>query len=64
MAKISARGDREVARWRRSDGAELVFTQQGRVLSKAVKGGTFTLIGRRTESEARHMATVRGMERV
>jgi hypothetical protein len=45
MAKISARGDREHARWRHPvTGAELVLTMRGRLLLKAVKGGSFTLV--------------------
>jgi hypothetical protein len=65
MAKISARGDRERTRWRRAaDGAELVHTQHGRLLHKLGRGHGWTLIGRRSESEARHAAAVRGMERV
>lgn len=38
MAKISARGDREVARWRRK-GDYMVLTEQGRLLEK-VDGDT------------------------
>jgi hypothetical protein len=34
VAKIKARGDQEVARRSRYDGAVLVFTVQGRVLHK------------------------------
>lgn len=50
MAKISARGDTEHARWRHPEtGAEIVLTNKGRVLHKAARGGGFTLAGRRPE---------------
>jgi hypothetical protein len=64
MAKISARGDRESARWRDAGGAELVHTERGRLLHKLRRGASFTLIGRRTASEARLEAARRGMELV
>ena len=65
MAKISAHGDRERARWRRAaDGAELVHTTRGRLLHKLGRGYGWTLMGRRSESQARHEAAIRGMERV
>lgn len=72
MAKISARGDSEHARWREPEtGAELVLTQQGRLLLKGVRGGSFTLLrrlhsphGGRRLDQAAEMAARRGMERV
>lgn len=71
MAKISARGDTLHARFRHPEtGAEIVLTNQGRVLSK-VKGGGFTLLDRfhdvhggRRLDRAMVLATARGMERV
>lgn len=66
MAKIKARGDREAHRWRRQeDGAELVLTEKGRLLWKARRGGSFTLL--RSQTPAGHAeahASERGMERV
>lgn len=72
MAKISARGDTEHARWRHPDtGAEIVLTNKGRVLHKAVRGGGFTLAtrlhsyhGGQRLDEAAEYATARGMVRV
>lgn len=44
MAKITARGDREAARWKReSDGGELVLTFAGRLLYKWRAGESFRL---------------------
>lgn len=72
MAKISARGDTEHARWRHPEtGAELVLTNKGRLLLKAVRGGSFTLAGRcdayhsgqRVDQAIEH-AKRYGMERV
>lgn len=65
MAKISARGD--VQRWRFRDeaGAELVYTFRGRLLLKAIKGGSFTLLFPKAgEQMALDQAQRRGMERV
>lgn len=67
MAKISARGDREVARWRRAEtGAELVLTYHGRLLHKWAPGEVFTLVGRPAEAEAfaERYAAARDMVRV
>lgn len=67
MAKISARGDREAARWRRaSDGAELVLTQRGRLLWKWRAGATYALVpgGNRTREQAEEHAHARGLEAV
>lgn len=72
MAKISARGDSEHARWRHPEtGAELVLTLKGRLLLKAVRGGSFTLAGRceafhggQRVDQAAADARRRGMERV
>lgn len=72
MAKISARGDSEHARWRHPEtGAELVLTTRGRLLLKAVRGGSFTLAGRcngphggQRLDEAAEKARGRGMARV
>lgn len=72
MAKISARGDSEHARWRHPEtGAELVLTLKGRLLLKAVRGGGFTLLGRcdgyhggQRVDQAAAQAKLRGMERV
>ena len=45
MAKISARGDVEVRRWRHPEtGAELVLTRKGRLLYKWQAGASFTLL--------------------
>jgi hypothetical protein len=46
MAKISARGDREVARARRDNGATMVLTEQGRVLRKLLPTDGYSLMGR------------------
>ena len=47
MAKISARGAREIARWRKDKtGAEVVLTSDGRLLVKWAKGETWRLAGR------------------
>lgn len=68
MAKISARGDSEHARWRHPDtGAELVLTMAGRLLIKRVRGGSYVLAcaGRvRGIDGARPYAERYGMERV
>lgn len=48
MAKIAAGGDREVARWRRPYGAELVLTAKGRLLDKWTAGAGFTVRRRNT----------------
>lgn len=62
MAKIKARGDQESRRWRDTNGAELVFTVKGRLLSKAYRGGNFTLVGSRvTLADATRRAEARGM---
>jgi hypothetical protein len=65
MAKISARGDKERARWRDEEGAELVLTWGGRLLRKHVAGGSLTLHSAQhtMESAATH-AHALGMERV
>ncbi len=44
MAKISARGDREAMRWQGERGREVVLTVNGRLLHKAFKGESFTLV--------------------
>lgn len=66
MAKISARGDTERWRFRNGEtGAELVYTTRGRLLSKAVKGGSFTLLfPKASEDVVFAQAERRGMERV
>lgn len=68
MAKISARGDRVHARWRHPEtGAEIVLTMQGRLLLKAVRGGSYTLlVGGRVDGldGAQPYAERRGMVRV
>lgn len=50
MAKISANGDTEAARWRRKPQGsspaapyEMVLTAKGRLLYKQARGGSFTL---------------------
>lgn len=70
MAKISARGDTERARWRHPlTGAEYVLTTRGRLLAKA-RGGSFTLAGSLGGyadtgfEEARRRATANGMVKV
>lgn len=65
MAKITARGDREKARWRKTeDGAELVLTVAGRLLHKWRAGESFTLHAtRQTEEQAAQHAANLGMER-
>ena len=40
MAKIGARGDHEVARWRNERGDEFLLTKNGRLLQK-YKGGSW-----------------------
>ena len=55
MAKISARGAKEIARWTKGDGNVLVLTEQSngktKLLRKPYKGGRFVsssiVIGRR-----------------
>jgi hypothetical protein len=71
MAKISAGGDREVARWRRgpasADGApyELVLTGRGRLLSKTLRGDSFTLRRRNVSMQAAGaQAAIWKMERI
>ena len=41
MAKISARGDRELLRWKGTFGSMLVFTEQGRLLEKLSSDTTY-----------------------
>lgn len=44
MAKISARGDRERLRWTRAHGTDvLVLTEQGRLLQRLGRDGTYTV---------------------
>jgi hypothetical protein len=65
MAKISARGDVERWRFRNEAGAELVYTSRGRLLLKAVKGGSYTLLRPNAgEQTVLDQAARRGMERV
>jgi hypothetical protein len=66
MAKISARGDREKARWRHPEsGAELVLTVKGRLLFKFQKGASLSLRRSQvTDQGAADYAAERGMERV
>jgi hypothetical protein len=72
MAKISTRGDTERARWRHPQtGAELVLTVRGRLLLKAVRGGSFTLVANLRNyyrdhgfEEAKRRAERRGMVKV
>ena len=55
MAKISARGDSEIARWKNSGGSVYVLTTSGRLLKKSgVKGDEFKLwmCGFQTDSES------------
>ena len=46
MAKITARGDREVARWTGPDGRCLVLTAKGRLLSKLSRTSNYHAYGR------------------
>lgn len=75
MAKISARGDREVARWRRPITARhgasgvLVLTEQGRLLEKLSCDTTYRVrrprgAKRWTAQHAGAQAAVLGYERV
>jgi hypothetical protein len=43
MAKITARGDRELKRWSGPNGAFLVLTQRGRLLHKYAAHAGYTL---------------------
>jgi hypothetical protein len=68
MAKISARGDREVARAEKQGGACMVLTEQGRVLRKLDRTSGYNLLGRVKGSPAERrerfaqMAEDRGYE--
>lgn len=46
MAKISARGDREVARWCKGE-AVMVLTEQGRLLVRYLRGDGYSIMQRR-----------------
>lgn len=64
MAKISARGAREVARFKGDNGKEWVLTSDGRLLSKAFKGDSWGLLRRKMTPEmATKAAGLRGMVR-
>lgn len=64
MAKISARGAREVARFKGENGKEWVLTSDGRLLSKAFKGDGWGLLRRKVTVEiAVKAAELRGMVR-
>jgi len=68
MAKISARGDVEIARWKGEDGEELVLTRKGRLLGKWTRGASFTLVRTITSVDALAIAADeagrRGLARV
>jgi len=52
MAKISARGATEVARWKGDDGRLLVLTSDGRLLARGtVPGDGYKLVGRNFDPE-------------
>lgn len=71
MAKISAKGDREVARWRAGELAErgapheLVLTERGRLLHKPLRNDGWKLRERGASlATARALAVRFGMELV
>jgi dTDP-4-dehydrorhamnose reductase len=69
MAKISARGAKEVGRWKKATGATIVLTSDGRILSKWDATAGYSVFGKtkKTGADAVAMveryATVRGYER-
>ena len=64
MAKITARGDREVARWKGQNGREQVLTAQGRLLDKIIAGDGWTKVTGKWDTErAQRRADCLGMER-
>lgn len=65
MAKISARGDREVARWAGTRGT-LVLTGRGRLLRKVGASGGYSLLrgAGTTEAEAEALATALDLTKV
>jgi hypothetical protein len=54
MAKISARGATEVARWKGDGGAELVLTSDGRLLRKAFAGEGWKVLAGVGRSDLAH----------
>lgn len=66
MAKISANGDREVARWRSKSGqSQLLLTEQGRLLGRFLKGDSWTVRSRGVSLEqAERYAERQGFERI
>jgi hypothetical protein len=48
MAKISARGDKEVTRVKFEDGVDYILTQHGRILIRRPWGATNVLVSKRT----------------
>ena len=57
MAKITARGDRELARWESQDGYGLILTHQGRLLRRFTSnGGWNVLMPKATMTQAERMA--------
>lgn len=68
MAKISARGDREVVRAKNANGGVMLLTEQGRVLRKLTAASGYNLMGRVKGSAAEQrkrfdkMARERGYE--
>jgi hypothetical protein len=64
VAKITARGDREVARWQATGRGTLVYTQSGRILRKPSGGhGGYTLLRRAgaTRDQAAELARALGL---
>jgi len=58
MAKISARGAKEVARYKRPDGAAFVVCSDGRVLYRDIFGKLTVYCKRATIEEARRIASL------
>lgn len=64
MAKISARGARELARWKGEGGRGLVLTSDGRLLSRAFTGEPWKVAGRGYDlARAAQYAELRGFAR-
>ncbi len=62
MAKISARGDREIARWDDGAGRVLVHTERGRLLYRLTKTSAYNVVGTRVSAQAAHeFAESRGL---
>lgn len=54
MAKITARGDRELKRYKHQDGRLMVVTERGRLLRKLTPTSGYTLLSRCTGGSVAH----------